>query len=84
MSLYSINNAGDVLESSASEFYVGFPRNDADGATSETLVQRLFVTTRETDPVPFTVETLLGFEFNGIARHNSTNCSLVGKLVSSV
>ena len=58
------------VDNSASDFYVGFARNDVDGFASTTL--QLFVTTRDPDPVPFTVETSLGFNFVGVAMSNAT------------
>ena len=67
-------HAGAVLESSASDFYIGFTRNDLDG----TAQQHLFITTREPDPVPFTVRTLLGFYFTGVAMHNTTTVVPLG------
>ena len=43
-----------------------------------TLMQQLFITTREPDPVPFTVRTLLGFYFSGIATSNTTTVVPLG------
>ena len=66
--------AGAVPESSASDFYIGFARNDLGG----TAQQQLFITTREPDPVPFTVQTLLGFYFTGVAMQNTTTVVPLG------
>ena len=52
---------------SNSEFIVGFTTNYM-GNSALTL----YVTTTEEDPVPFVVETLLGFVFTGNATNNST------------
>ena len=58
---------GDLSESSASDFYVGFQENYYGGTPPQ-----LLITTREPDPVTFTVDTLLGFHFSGVATHDST------------
>ena len=42
------------------------------------MVQQLFITTREPDPVPFTVQTLLGFNFTGVAVHNTITAVSLG------
>ena len=62
--------AGNVLDSSSSQFFVAFGRNDADGVASATL--RLFISSTEPDPVPVTVDSLRGFTFTGIATNNET------------
>ena len=62
--------AGNVLESSSSQFIFAFGRNDAAGITSATL--RLFISSTEPNPVPVTVESLTGFTFTGIATNNET------------
>ena len=62
--------AGNILESYSSEFFVGFGRNDADGANSPTL--RLFISSIEPDPVLVTIETLRGFSFTGFVINNET------------
>ena len=61
---------GNVLESTSSEFFVGFARNDADPARSVLLT--LFITSIEPDPVLVKVESLTGFNFTGIATNNAT------------
>ena len=61
------------MESTANEFYVGFANNHAD--TLSTL--RLFITTPELNPVNFSVTTLTGFNFNGIAIRQSTTTVLL-------
>lgn len=66
------------MDSSASDFYVGFARNDADEPMAPTLVQQLLITTREPDPVPYMVQTLLGFNFTGIAMPNRTTVVPLG------
>ena len=33
---------------------------------------QLYITTKEPDPAPFTVQTLRGFSFTGVAMHNTT------------
>ena len=59
--------------SNSSEFLVGFPRNGgSDGVLAESIELTLFVTTTEEDPVPFVVETLLGFMYTGTATNDST------------
>lgn len=54
-------------ESSASEFIIGIPVNFVTN-----VILQLFVTTREPDPVPFTVETLHGTVSSGVATSTST------------
>ena len=66
-------HAGGFLESSASNFYVGFARNHV-GVP----MQQLLITTREPDPVPFTVQTLLGFSFTGVASHDTSTVVSLG------
>lgn len=72
MIVYQCSNSftGNVLESTSSEFFVGFGRNDVDGATS--VVLTLFITSIEPDPVVVKVESLTGFNFTGIATNNGT------------
>ena len=65
----AINITGNVLESASSEFFVAFGGNDVDG-TVPTL--QLFVSSIEPDPVMFTVESLQGFTFTGVAMQNAT------------
>ena len=57
---------GSITENAANEFYLGFSENLA---TPSLL---LFATTNEPDPVNFTVETLMGFSFTGVATNNAT------------
>ena len=57
---------GSIIENAANEFYLGFSENLA---TPSLL---LFVTTNEPNPVNFTVETLMGFSFTGVATNNET------------
>ena len=57
-------------ENSASEFFVGFARTHPQ-ANPETN-QRLFVTTRDPNPVPFTVESFSGVVFSGSATFGKT------------
>ena len=59
-------STGNVLESAANEFFLGF----TDNLFPNTLL--LFVTTTEPNPVAFTVETLMGFSFTGVATNNVT------------
>ena len=62
-----ISIIGDVQESSGSEFFIGFLRNfdnDAD--------YHLLITTKEPNPVPFHIETLLDYYETGVAVNNST------------
>ena len=59
-------STGNVLESAANEFFLGF----TDNFPPNTLL--LFVTTTEPNPVAFTVETLMGFSFTGVATNNVT------------
>ena len=61
------------MESTANEFYVGFANNHVD--TLPTL--RLFISTPELNPVNFSVTTLTGFDFNGIATRQSTTTVLL-------
>ena len=65
MQSFHVSSGGE--ESSASEFIIGFPVNFITN-----VVLRLYVTTREPDPVPFTVETLNGTVFSGVATNTST------------
>ena len=65
-----VTYVGNVLESSSSQFIVGFARNDDAGVDSATL--RLFISSMEPDPVSVTVETLTGFNFTGLATNNGT------------
>ena len=65
-----ILSAGKVVGSSAYEFFIGYPRNHP-GVSAKTF-QKVFITTSESDPVPFTVDTLLGFEFSGVATRDYT------------
>ena len=60
---------GNVLQSTSSEFFIGFGRNDADGATS--VVLTLFIASLEPDPVLVKVESLRGFNFTGIVTNNA-------------
>ena len=53
------------------EFIVGFPENSLD-TVNDTVELTLYVTTTEVGPVPFVVETLLGFMYTGTATNNST------------
>ena len=64
---------GAVQENSASDFYIGFARNVGGEST-----QQLFITTREPDPVPFTVRTLSGFYFTGVAMRTMTTVVSLG------
>ena len=57
---------GSVFESASNEFFLGFSEN----AGPPSLL--LFVTTTEPVPVNFTVETLMGFSFTGVATNNAT------------
>ena len=59
-------STGNVLESAANEFFLAF----TDNLRPNTLL--LFVTTTEPNPVAFTVETLMGFSFTGVATNNVT------------
>ena len=53
------------------EFIVGFPQNSLH-TVNDTVELTLYVTTTEVGPVPFVVETMLGFEYTGTATNNST------------
>ena len=57
-----------MLESSSSEFIIGFGENGY--VYSATL--SLFISARELDPVTVTVESLTGFSFTGVATNNET------------
>ena len=59
---------GSVFESASNEFFLGFSENDLGGPPS----LLLFVTTTEPDPVNFTVQTLMGFSFTGVAANTAT------------
>lgn len=52
----------------AKEFFTGFPKNQRFPVLS---TPRLHVTTRESEPVNFTVTTLVGFNFTGVATPGS-------------
>ena len=60
---------GNVLESAANEFFLGFSTNNVPSFPNTLF---LFVTTTEPNPVTFTVETLTGFSFTGVATNNAT------------
>ena len=66
MYLFSL---GNILESAANEFFLGFTENDEGGGAPSLL---LFVTTPEPNPVMFDIETLTGFSFSGVATNNAT------------
>ena len=64
------------MDSSANEFFLGFSLNYA----GDDITLQLFVTTTESSPVMFTVNTT-GFHYSGIATHNSsTNVTLPSSL----
>ena len=58
---------GNIFENAANEFFLGFSQNSL-GA--ESLL--LFVTTTEPNPVNFSVDTLMGFSFTGVATNAAT------------
>ena len=64
---------GNILESTGNEFYVGFANNHV----NQSATLRLFVTTPEQNPVNFSVTTLTGFNFDGIATRQSTTTVLL-------
>ena len=59
----------NIRHGNSSEFIVGFPLNYNKNISVELT---LYVTTTEVGPVPFVVETLLGFMYTGTATNNST------------
>ena len=64
--MYNFYIGGIVNWNHSSEFIAGFPINSVNQIT-DSVELTLFVTTMELGPVPFVVETLLGFEYTGTA-----------------
>jgi hypothetical protein len=69
------NLKGDITDTTAAEYFIGFPLNYEDPVSLQ-----LFLTTREMEPVEFFIQTLLGFEFSGIAYNHSTTPVVIPSL----
>ena len=65
-SLPKIYNYAHLFLGDGVQYFVAFPINFLGS------IQRLFVSTRESEPVPFTVETLRGFNFSGVVDSSTS------------
>ena len=56
------------LDGDGVEYFVAFPTNVAPTHPARTINLQLFVSTRESEEIQFSVETLRGFNFNGVVN----------------
>ena len=64
---FDFPDGGGILPCEAAEYYVAFPPN-YDGPT----YLPLFISTREVEPVPFSIDTLSGYHYTGVTNIDSS------------